>query len=150
MKATDDYYLNLMGIDRWQARSTPVACETFTLLAKNTAVGILSLQTLSCSDEEQSRIGDLLDAMLAAIKLQRSAEAHAGFEPRLQLVLGEDLAQQLLKTAKSLEAIRVNNPYQYSQKQMVFTYHPWVLLQHPEYKRKAWEDLKGLSNGLSS
>jgi len=117
------------------------------------------------------RAGQLLNAMLLAIGLQREqvyianvlkcrppnnrdpkAEEAAHCEPYLQrqiallqprliLVVGRIAAQNLLKTDTPIGKLR-GVVHRYNDIPLVVTYHPAYLLRSPGEKRKAWDDLK--------
>jgi len=119
------------------------------------------------------QVGQLLNAMLAAIGLPRESVYTTNLvkcmppgsrkpstdesercrpflqrqielvEPRLILVLGEVAAQSLLQTDRSLAELS-GQVYYVAEQQipLVASYHPAYLLQNPNGKRQAWEDLK--------
>lgn len=137
-----NYLLNLMGIEVWQSRyGTAIGEENYTLLSDAKPSGRLLLEKLGYPSENEAQVMNLLDAMLSAIKLKRSSDVHPA-SSAFELIMGEQLAQQYLNTHQSLDEMRATNPHQRDGVQIVVTYHPWNLLQEPENKRKAWEDLK--------
>lgn len=117
------------------------------------------------------RAGQLLNAMLLAIGLQREQvyianvlkcrppnnrdpkadeAAHcepylqrqiALIQPRLILVVGRIAAQSLLKTDTPIGKLR-GRVHRYGDIPLVVTYHPAYLLRSPGEKRKAWDDLR--------
>lgn len=117
------------------------------------------------------RAGQLLNAMLAAIGLQRGqvyianilkcrppknrdpkpeeAELCRPFlerqialiKPQLILAVGRIAAQNLLKTDTPIGKLR-GQLHEVAGIPVVVTYHPAYLLRSPSEKRKAWEDLK--------
>ena len=117
------------------------------------------------------RAGQLLNAMLAAIGLQREqiyianvlkcrppnnrdprpeeAQACAPWleqqialiQPELILVLGRIAAHHLLNTDRSLASLR-GRTHQYAGIPLIVSYHPAYLLRQPVEKRKSWQDLK--------
>jgi uracil-DNA glycosylase family 4 len=63
--------------------------------------------------------------------------------PKIMLAVGRIAAQNLLRTDKTLGALRQQvHQFGLSQVPLVVTYHPAYLLRSPMEKRKAWEDLK--------
>ncbi len=123
------------------------------------------------------RAGRLLDAMLAAIDLDRNTvfitnvlksrppnnrdprpEEVAQCEgylrrqielirPELLVALGRVAAQNLLKTQKPLNRLRGTEQH-YAETPLVITYHPAYLLRNPKDKAKAWVDLKTIRRYL--
>ncbi len=124
------------------------------------------------------RAGQLLNAMLAAIDLQREqiyianvlkcrppnnrdprpeeaqACAHwleqqiALIQPELMLVLGRIAAHHLLNTDRSLASLR-GRTHQYAGIPLIVSYHPAYLLRQPVEKRKSWQDLKYVKSLLN-
>ena len=119
------------------------------------------------------RAGQLLNAMLRAVGLKRETVYIANIlkcrppnnrdprpeevtscqgylnaqirliQPKIMLAVGRIAAQQLLKTDRSLGALRGRvHTYGDSAVPLVVTYHPAYLLRTPADKRKAWQDLQ--------
>lgn len=118
------------------------------------------------------RAGKLLDAMLAAISLERTqvyitnivkcrppgnrdpspSEASAcrkfldeqinRINPDLIIALGRIAAQRLLDVETSLGRLRGKTHRMASGHEVLVTYHPAYLLRNPVAKRAAWEDLQ--------
>ncbi|HEX3395543.1 MAG TPA: uracil-DNA glycosylase [Steroidobacteraceae bacterium] len=64
-------------------------------------------------------------------------------KPKIMLAVGRIAAQNLLRTDKTLGALRQQvHHFGLSKVPLVVTYHPAYLLRTPTEKRKAWEDLK--------
>ena len=64
-------------------------------------------------------------------------------KPKIMLAVGRIAAQNLLRTEKTLGALRQQvHRFGLSDVPLVVTYHPAYLLRTPTEKRKAWEDLK--------
>jgi uracil-DNA glycosylase family 4 len=64
-------------------------------------------------------------------------------KPKIMLAVGRIAAQNLLRTDKTLGALRQQvHQFGLSKVPLVVTYHPAYLLRTPTEKRKAWEDLK--------
>ena len=109
--------------------------------------------TLNVSELFAGWQGELLNNMLAAIKLKLAAERFTPFNsPRtaetqtaVMLVVGESAAQSLLASDASLDDLRgrlhVVQGHRGNRHHVVATYHPAHLLQHPADKAKAWQDL---------
>ena len=119
------------------------------------------------------RAGQLLTKMIKAIKLTRE-EVYIGnilkcrppgnrdpnkeeiercepilirqielIKPKIICALGRIAGQTLLRTRSTLGALR-GNVHDYHGVKLVVTYHPAALLRNPNWKPKAWEDLKFL------
>ncbi|MFC1508356.1 uracil-DNA glycosylase family protein [Candidatus Omnitrophota bacterium] len=119
------------------------------------------------------RAGKLLTKMIEAIKLSRS-EVFIGnilkcrppqnrdpqadeidkcepilirqieiIRPVIICALGRIAGQTLLQTKSTLGALR-GNVHDYHGVKLIVTYHPAALLRNPNWKPKAWEDLKFL------
>lgn len=64
-------------------------------------------------------------------------------KPKIMLAVGRIAAQNLLRTDRTLGALRQQvHQFGLSNVPLVVTYHPAYLLRSPTEKRKAWEDLK--------
>ena len=61
--------------------------------------------------------------------------------PKMIITLGTKASQSLLKIRQPLEQLR-GKFHEYSSIKVMPTYHPSLLLTHPEYKRQVWEDMK--------
>jgi uracil-DNA glycosylase len=97
--------------------------------------------------------GELLNNMLAAIKLKLAAERFTPFnspqtaetQTAVMLVIGESAAQNVLASDASLDELRgrlhVVHGHCGTRHHVVVTYHPEHLLQHPADKAKVWQDL---------
>ena len=126
-----------MGIQTWKARrATPGAksnlCyQTFQLSRDTKPVGSLLFDKQLSREAETSKIESLLNAMLAAIGLMHSpAESFNKEQP--VLIMGKELVQ-LISPA---ELVNVN---------FTVTHHPAELLQNPQLKRAAWQDLQAFA-----
>lgn len=130
-------YLSAMSIQTWKARrATPgaksnVCYQTFQLLREAKLVGFLFFDKQLTSEAEVSKIESLLDAMLAAIGLMRApAESFTKDQP--VLIMGKELAQ-------------VISPAELTNVNYAVTHHPVELLQNPQLKRGAWQDLQAFA-----
>lgn len=99
--------------------------------------------------------GALLDKMLAAIQLSRAQNTYfahcdnlaamprllALLQPKLIIALGEQVSQRLLNQAQPLTSLR-GKLHSYQAIPLIASYAPSHLLQHPEAKRQAWQDLQ--------
>jgi hypothetical protein len=140
---TQRQYLAAMEIDYWELRSQKI--ETlenycFDLLdVQQNSKGLLCIDAWGST--EDAAVWKLVDAMLQAIKLSRGQSfdfANTSFDSaNFILIMGEKSAQRITKQQQGLDEFRQKN----HSKQIV-TYHPRHLLQHPEDKRKAWQDLQ--------
>jgi len=61
--------------------------------------------------------------------------------PKMIIALGTKASQSLLKIRQPLEQLR-GKFHEYNGIKVMPTYHPSLLLKHPEYKRQVWEDMK--------
>lgn len=125
------------------------------------------------------RAGKLLDAMLAAIQLDRSQvyianilkcrppnnrDPHTSeifccdpylqrqielIKPKLILALGRISAHHLLVSQESLAKLR-QAQHRYNGIPLVVSYHPAYLLRSPVEKRKSWQDLLKVKQLLKS
>ena len=112
----------------------------------------------SIDDEEIGQLfmgdaGALLDKMLLAIQLQRSKNVYlthlalpyfnrqmALIQPKLIVVLGEQVSQRLLGSNEPLDALR-GKVHEFQGTAVVVSYAPSHLLEHTQDKAKAWADL---------
>ncbi len=70
-----------------------------------------------------------------------------GVKPAFICALGDIAAQFLLKTTEPVTRLR-GRFHRYMGMKVMPTFHPAELLQHPEKKRQAWEDVQQLMRGL--
>ncbi|CAK8716531.1 Uracil DNA glycosylase superfamily protein [Candidatus Electrothrix laxa] len=74
--------------------------------------------------------------------------------PKLICAMGDSVTQALLKTKAPLVRLRGSfRPYRYPQGNIVKimpTYHPRLLLQHPEMKQATWKDLQAVQRMLQT
>jgi len=97
--------------------------------------------------------GALLDKMLIAIQLQRSKNVYLTYlslpyfnrqitliQPKLIVLFGEQVAQCLLESNDSLDALR-GKVHKYKEVSVIVSYSPAHLLAHTQDKVKAWADL---------
>ena len=77
-------------------------------------------------------------------------------QPKIILLLGLTAITAVLKINQTLHSAREHQPYTFEQIPVYVTYHPSALLQHPAWKREAWDDLQlfekdlirlGITNG---
>ncbi|GEM_PF-1652244 len=64
------------------------------------------------------------------------------------LLLGQECAQTVLKTGKTLDELR-QETHRMEGREFFVTYHPMELLRKEELKRKAWEDLQWLQRRMA-
>jgi len=125
------------------------------------------------------RAGQLLDAMLGAIQLDRSQVFIANvlkcrppdnrnphtseivccdaylqrqielIQPKMILALGRIAAHHLLVSQESLGKLR-QQPHSYHGIPLVVSYHPAYLLRKPVDKRKSWQDLLKIKKQLQA
>lgn len=105
-------------------------------------------------DPNDSDAGALLDKMLIAIQLQRGINVYLTqlsdpdyfnrqitlIQPKLIVAFGEQVAQRLLDSNESLDALR-GKVQRYQDFSVVVSYAPSHLLEHTQDKAKAWTDL---------
>ncbi len=94
------------------------------------------LEGKTWSRRELARIVPLLHAELALAQT-----------PTI-LLLGQECAQAVLKTGKTLEDLR-QETHRLEGREFFVTYHPQELLRKEELKRKAWEDLQWLQRRMA-
>ncbi|MDM8567663.1 uracil-DNA glycosylase [Candidatus Halobeggiatoa sp. HSG11] len=124
------------------------------------------------------RAGQLLNAMLYAIKLSREDIYIANvikcrppnnrnpnndemtccnhflqqqislLKPKLIVATGRVSAQHLLDTTTPIGQLR-GKQFKYNNIPLIATYHPAYLLRRPSEKRKSWQDLQFIINNLS-
>jgi DNA polymerase len=88
------------------------------------------------SRRELTRILPLLHAELALVQAP------------MVLILGQECAQTVLKTGKTLEELRQETHFM-EGRPFFATYHPNELLKNEALKRKAWEDLQWLQRRMA-
>jgi uracil-DNA glycosylase family 4 len=174
-----------------QAVSSCTACELHTSRTQtvfgvgNRSADLLIIGEAPGRDEDLQgepfvgRAGQLLNAMLAAIGLQREqiyianilkcrppnnrdpkpGEAGACstwlqqqielIQPDVIVALGRIAAHTLLNTDQSLGALR-GKQHNYAGIPLIVSYHPAYLLRKPVEKRKSWQDLKRIKLLLNS
>lgn len=145
----------------------------------NPNAGIMFVGEAPGADEDRlgepfvGRAGQLLDKILAAMKLNRSDVYIANIlkcrppgnrdplpeemekcfpylreqvriiKPKLICCLGRIAAQALLKTTASLGTLR-GGWHSYEGVTVLVTYHPAALLRFPKYKKDTWDDMQKL------
>ena len=88
------------------------------------------------SRRELARLVPLLHAELGLVRAP------------MVLLLGQECAQTVLKTGKTLEELR-QETHRLEGREFFVTYHPQELLRREELKRKAWEDLQWLQRRMA-
>ncbi len=182
------YYLKMMGIPLWRERQALAGAkqvinyQIFTLNNRQRqGVGALWLEMSPMEPAQEAKMLQLLDAMLAAIHLDRNPPyflnppcppfpkgnyslppllekggrgdlrdrgdfcSKGDSHPQWQMIMGLNLAQQILESTEELDSLRAQNWHTINNLPTLITYHPLVLLAEPIHKRKAWEDLQCLS-----
>ncbi|TNF38515.1 MAG: uracil-DNA glycosylase, partial [Gammaproteobacteria bacterium] len=177
--------ISIAHMDWQQLRQTVAQCQLCELHESRTqtvfGVGnpeanLLVIGEAPGADEDRlgepfvGRAGKLLDAMLAAIQLDRSQvyianilkcrppnnrDPHTSeifccdpylqrqielIQPKLILALGRIAAHHLLVSQDSLAKLR-QRQHSYNGIPMLVSYHPAYLLRNPVDKRKSWQDL---------
>lgn len=142
--------LQLMGITPWQAvlplpgAKQVVNVEIFALEdSAGAEIGYLMLDQIGLAEAQEKEVRQLLTKMLAAIKLKGNflvkAEALETLsqylkQPKKVLLLMGSQTRLLLMNAELTPATK-----------KVSSYHPWELIQNPQLKRQAWNDLQQIS-----
>lgn len=145
------YFLKMMGISIWRERQTlpgakpKLTHQSYALMNEaKTEIGRLWLEMPPMQPGQELALFQLLDSMMTAIKLKRVLPSQ---NPRaslpLQIIMGLQLAQELLISTEDLDSLREKNLHKDSNGlTTLVTYHPLALLADPKLKRKAWEDLQ--------
>ena len=124
------YYLQQMGIDPWVTRQT-------------TSQSKVKLIILAEDFPFEGKAASLLNKMLNSIGLSPD---DIGALPACSdqavpiLILGTTSAQRLLNNAESLPSLR-QKIHDFKGQQVLVSYHPNDLLDHPEDKKNAYQDL---------
>jgi uracil-DNA glycosylase family 4 len=161
-----DQILDAMGIQQWLLKKKPgslfvsdnplfcAAC--LVLLPKNPSLnleqkkiltGMLNVLTLNA---EELCIA-WVEGVLMRDQIQRVGQEIAKWSPYSVLIMGENFAQQLLETDRSLDELRLNFQSMAGTNALVqVTYHPEALLQSKALKTKAYRDLLCLKDQISS
>ena len=69
--------------------------------------------------------------------------------PEIIITLGTKAGQSLLQIKSPLEQFR-GKFHEYNGIKVMPTFHPSLLLKHPEYKRQVWEDMKRVMENMGS
>ncbi len=147
------YCLKQMGIETWHSRypllgaSQKLDCQRYRLrrYQSNEVVATLLLQVMATTPLQQQKIHSLLDNMMFAIGLEAQIGAERIQQPEGVLVIwGLPLAQKILQNELPLDQLQQNTSG------AVVSYHPLELLQQPQLKAKAWQDLRLLSQLIAS
>lgn len=70
-------------------------------------------------------------------------------QPDILFVMGETTAQCILESHEKLDALR-EQTYTYACRQLMVSYAPQSLIENPQDKRKAWNDLQQLKRMLQT
>jgi DNA polymerase len=136
-------------INNWGTNRQPQA-PFFFEGPENAAIFILDSDTLFFKGAG----GQLLIKILIAMNLSADAVfiCNAGnaaavnqkietIAPKVIITLGTQAGQSLLKANHPLEQFQ-GKFHDYHGIKVMPTFHPSLLLKHPEYKRQVWEDMK--------
>ncbi|HXH55084.1 MAG TPA: hypothetical protein VNK03_05010 [Gammaproteobacteria bacterium] len=158
--------LDAMGIQQWLLKKksgsllvsdNPLFCAAcLVLLPENPSLnleqkkiltGMLNVLTLNAEELCIASVkGDLMHDQNQII-----GQEIAKWSPYSVLIMGENFAQQLLETDRSLDELRLNFQSITGLNVLVqVTYHPEALLQFKELKTKAYRDLLCLRDQISS
>lgn len=158
--ASKNDYLKMMGIGQWKSRYllpgaynvVPYGAWPLASIYTYELVGMLYLEFKRSDGQLSAEELKLLDAMLAAVNLKREEKTEFSQVNKndLQVIMGDKLAlARLGKSLSTVEILRAGNLSRLeSDEPVLVTYHPSKLLEAPELKRKAWEDLKLLLEHL--
>ncbi len=129
-------YLSAMGIPLWTSRSRVNPTDIIFLGdALDHRAELLFSAMLNAIDLKRDNI-----AILNASRLDHKPIATP---PTLWVALGKAAGQSLLKTQNTLDEMR-GKWHSYSNIPLRVTYHPTDLLQNPQNKRKALQDLQNI------
>ena len=108
-------------------------------------------QTLTgASSELLQKMIDAMGVAKSKVEITNLASSDLNTWPgKVVVALGEDVAQKLLKSTSELGALRAKVHFLKDQTKIIATYHPSFLLQNPQFKKDAWEDLKLAMRELS-
>ena len=152
-KQTGNIFLKLSEesealINNWGIKSP--ARQFFFKGPENAAIFIIDSETHFFKGEG----GALLIKILKAMKLSSDSificnagdleslhEKIKTIFPEIIITLGTKAGQALLQTKRPLEQFR-GKFHEYNGIKVMPTFHPSLLLKHPEYKRQVWEDMK--------
>jgi len=161
-----DQILDAMGIQQWLLKKNacsllvsdnPLFCAAcLVLLPGNPSLNlehnkILTgmLNVLSLKAEELCIAW--VEGVLMRDKTQTIGQKIAKWSPYSVLIMGENFAQQLLETDRSLDELRLDFQSITGSNTLVqATYHPEALLHSKELKSKAYRDLLRLRDQISS
>jgi len=154
--------LNTMGIPIWIEKKSSALISYQPMLGAAVLV-LLPEKILETAKEHQK----ILAGMLKVLELNEEELCVAWLNPLKEteevalmqtinqwapyrvLVLGESLAQFLLKSTKSLDELRLNSHIMAGYIPLIeVTYHPVELEKSIEYKRKAYQDLLRLKSQI--
>ncbi|HVV68861.1 MAG TPA: hypothetical protein VHE99_07520 [Gammaproteobacteria bacterium] len=154
-----DYCLKHMGIDVWQAQlglpgaKQVVDCQYFKLMraVDNVSLGSLLLQMMVATEQQQSKVQSLIEAMLFALGLRTEPMdkvllPHDG----VIVILGYSLAQKILPVLQPLTEPQPLSEERICAPRIITSYHPLELLQQPLLKAKVWKDLHVINNTKDS
>ncbi len=110
----------------------------------------------------KGKSGELLTKILKAMKLSPDSvficnaddlelvhEKIKTISPEIIITLGTKAGQALLQIKRPLEQFR-GKFHEYNGIKVMPTFHPSLLLKHPEYKRQVWEDMKRVMENVGS
>lgn len=132
------YYLQQMGIEPWILRHKPLQSPIKLLVAAPTV-------------PLEGKAATLLQNMLKSIGLlptEWSIFSENSLLNQPVLILGVQFAQALLNTTKPLVDLR-GIPHTHQGRMFFVTYHPSDLLQAPEDKKRAYQDLLQIGHLLN-
>jgi hypothetical protein len=86
---------------------------------------------------DQARIENLNDLFA-----KDSNASELIFGAKVVIALGDEAAQAILKSKNSLAELRGKVHFLRTGERVIVTFHPAFLLQNPQAKKDAWEDLK--------
>lgn len=161
-----DQILDAMGIQQWLLKKKPgslfvsdnplfcAAClvllptnPSLNLEQKKILMGMLNVLTLNA---EELCIA-WVEGILMRDQTQMIGQEIAQWSPYSVLIMGENFAQQLLETDRSLDELRLDfQSITGSNALIQATYHPEALLHSKELKSKAYRDLLRLRDQISS
>lgn len=140
----------LSVMDRWHHPRIPAAADVPGEGNLDADIFIIDSDGIFFNGEAGALLLKILDAMTLSREAVFicSIDHMAGVQtivqqknPKVIVTLGEPAGQALLETRQPLEGFRGRFSTFCGIKVMP-TFHPSLLLKHPEYKRQVWEDMK--------
>jgi uracil-DNA glycosylase family 4 len=144
--------LALVGFEPVDADASdgkPFRAEAGTLLEKMMRAIRIELADLYLSNLIKTRIPGKVWSRRELVRIVPLLHIELGLsQVPMVLLLGQECAQSVLKTGKTVEELR-QETHRLEGREFFVTYHPQELLRKEELKRKAWEDLQWLQRRMA-